>query len=197
MGNSYTIPSLAVPFPFPLLLGLTNNISDYGATLDYQAEIILKKEELTYEYIIWIIGHHHRADPKANTDFILPYNWNETDPWGDLTKNIWFKKLTTIKWHYRIGVLSVLAVLSKVPPENIILIPLYRPNVLESPELNFLQYPDVTSPIMWEYLGDYRKKYPDGAGHMNQLAHKMFAIKLKEEIEKRWKISLTLKSAPT
>ena len=191
IGNSYTIPSLSVPLPFPTLLGLKNNVEDYGATLDYQAEIILKEEEITYEYVIWIVGHHHRADPKADKNFILPYKWTDIDTWGDLTKDIWFKKMTTIKWHYRLGVLSVLAVLSKIPPENIILIPLYRPNVLESPELK-----DYSS-IMWDYLGDYRKKYPDGAGHMNQLAHKMFAVKLKEEIEERWKISLTLKSSPS
>jgi len=190
IGNSYTIPSLTVPLPFPLLLKLENKIEDFGATLDYQAEMILKEPGVNYEYIVWIIGHHHRADPKADKDFIIPYKWKDTDTWADLTKNLWFKKMTTIKWHYRLGVLSVLAVLSKISIENILLIPLYRPNVLESPELN--EYPN----IMWDYLGDYRKKYPDGSGHMNQLAHKIFAAKLKEEIENRWKISLTLKSSP-
>ena len=41
-------------------------------------------------------------------------------------------------------------------------------------------------------MRDYAKDYPDGRGHTNQIGHTVFAIKLREEIENRWKISLTM-----
>ena len=41
-------------------------------------------------------------------------------------------------------------------------------------------------------MRDLAKEYSDGRGHINQVGHTIFAMKLREELENRWKISLTV-----
>ena len=41
-------------------------------------------------------------------------------------------------------------------------------------------------------MRDLAKDHPDGRGHTDQMGHTLFAMKLKEEIQNRWKISLIL-----
>ena len=103
-----------------------------------------------------------------------------------MTRDIWFKKFTKMPWYWRTNALFVKAAIEKFDKDNLLLIPIYRPNILEH---DFLK--DNPS-IWWEYFGDFRKKYPDNRGHTNQVGHTIFAMKLKEEIENRWKISLTV-----
>ena len=185
IGNSYSLPSLAVDIPWPMQLGINNKIEDMGATLDYQADVIINYPE-NYDYLIWLVGHHLRADPRANKQFILPYDWAEGDVWGELTRKLWFKKFTRLSWYNRIALLSVSAVLNYVPAEKLLLVPIYYPNVLEHELLK--DHPS----IWWHYLYKYRESDPDGSGHPNQNGHNKIAKEFQKEIYNRWKISLTL-----
>ena len=57
--------------------------------------------------VIWLVGHHHRADPTGEHKYLLPYPYGAEDPWGDLTRKLWFKKITKLKWYWRTHVLYV------------------------------------------------------------------------------------------
>ena len=186
IGNSYSLPSLWADKPWPLQLGLSNRIEDRGATLDYQAEVIINEPQENYDYLIWLVGHHLRADPRANKEFILPYDWAEGDVWGELTRKLWFKKFTRLKWYKRIALLSVYSVLHHVPKDKLMLVPIYHPNVLENKLLK------DNSSIWWHYLYKYRESDPDGTGHPNQKGHDKIAKEFQKEIYNRWKISLLL-----
>ena len=87
------------------MLGLKNREEHMGITLDAQAEYILSNDLVNRFKVIWLIGHHHRADPKGNGDYILPYPWGEGDIWGDLTRDLWFKKMTRMEWYLRTNAL--------------------------------------------------------------------------------------------
>ena len=187
IGNSYSLPSLWVDNPWPIQLGLLNRIEDMGATLDYQAETIINKDKQDYEYVIWLVGHHLRADPRANKEFLLPYPWATGDVWGDLTRKLWFKKFTRLRWYKRIALLSVYSVLHHVPQDKLMLVPVYHPNILENKLLK-----DNPS-IWWNYLYKYRESDPDGTGHPNQNGHNKIALSFQKEIYDRWKSSLTLR----
>ena len=186
VGNSWSIPSDEAPIPAFTQLGLHNRYEEAGITLDAQANYIIENDLVNRFKVIWLIGHHHRADPRANGEYLLPYGWGLGDIWGKLTQDIWFKKITRIAWYNRTNALFVKAVLNECTPDNLLLIPIYRPNILEH---DFLKDNPC---IWWEYMRDYAKDYSDGRGHMNQIGHTIFAIKLREEIENRWKISLTV-----
>tara|TARA_B100000287_G_scaffold306616_1_gene289744 strand:- start:1209 stop:1823 length:615 start_codon:yes stop_codon:yes gene_type:complete len=186
IGNSYSLPSIWVDKPWPWQLGLSNRIEDRGATLDYQAEVIINEPQENYDYLIWLVGHHLRADPRANKEFILPYDWAEGDVWGELTRKLWFKKFTRLSWYKRIALLSVLSVLYHVPQEKLLLVPIYHWNILEHDMLK-----DNPS-IWWHFLFKYRESDPDGTGHPNQKGHDKIAKEFQKEIYDRWKISLTL-----
>jgi hypothetical protein len=186
VGNSWSIPSNEAPNPAFNLLNLTNRWEHPGITLDAQSEYIISNKLVKGFKVIWLIGHHHRADPKGNGDYLTPYDWGEGNIWGKMTRDIWFKKFTKMPWYWRTNALFIKAALEGFTPDNLLLIPIYRPNILEH---EFLQ---DNSCIWWEYMRDYTKDYPDGRGHMNQVGHTIFAIKLQEEIKSRWKISLTV-----
>jgi len=186
IGNSYSLPSLWADQPWPWQLGLSNRIEDRGATLDYQAEIIINEPQENYDYLIWLVGHHLRADPRANKEFILPYDWAEGDVWGELTRKLWFKKFTRLSWYKRIALLSVLSVLYHVPQEKLLLVPVYHWNILEHDMLK------ENSAIWWHFLFKYRESDPDGTGHPNQKGHDKIAKAFQKEIYDRWKISLPL-----
>ena len=186
VGNSWSIPSHEAPHTAFDLLNLTNRWEHPGITLDAQAEFIISNKLVKGFKLIWLIGHHHRADPKGDGSYLVPYDWGQSNIWGKMTRDIWFKKFTKMPWYWRTNALFVKAAIEKFDKDNLLLIPIYRPNILEH---DFLK--DNPS-IWWEYFGDFRKKYPDNRGHTNQVGHTIFAMKLKEEIENRWKISLTV-----
>lgn len=186
VGNSWSIPSDEAPNPAFNLLNLTNRWEHPGITLDAQAEYIISNKLVKGFKIIWLVGHHHRADPYGNGNYLIPYDWGQGNVWGKMTRDIWFKKFTKMPWYWRTNALFVKAVLNECTPDNLLLIPIYRPNILEH---DFLKDNPC---IWWEYMRDYAKDYPDGRGHTNQIGHTVFAIKLREEIENRWKISLTM-----
>jgi len=186
VGNSWSIPSREAPRPAFDQLGLKNRWEEPGITLDVQSEYIINKQLTKHFKVIWLIGQHHRADPKGNGDYLLPYYWGEGDVWGDLTRDIWFKKMTRMPWYERTNALFIKAVLGVSDPSNLLLIPIYRPNVLDYPLIE-------DSACIWRYyLRDLTKRYPDGRGHMNQAGHNVFAPLLASEVHNRWKISLTL-----
>ena len=187
IGNSYSLASLWAEKPWPWQLGLSNSIEDMGATLDYQADAIINEPKENYEYVIWLVGHHLRADPRANKEFLLPYPWATGDVWGDLTRKLWFKKFTRLRWYKRIALLSVYSVLHHVPQDKLMLVPVYHPNILENKLLK------DNPPIWWNYLYKYRESDPDGTGHPNQNGHNKIALSFQKEIYDRWKISLTLR----
>lgn len=186
VGNSWSIPSDEAPNPAFNLLNLTNRWEHPGITLDAQAEYIISNKLVKGFKIIWLVGHHHRADPYGNGNYLIPYDWGQGNVWGKMTRDIWFKKFTKMPWYWRTNALFVKAVLNECTPDNLLLIPIYRPNILEH---DFLKDNPC---IWWEYMRDYAKDYPDGRGHTNQIGHTVFAMKLREEIENRWKISLTM-----
>ena len=185
VGNSWSIPSHEAPKPAFDLLNLTNRWEHPGITLDAQSEYIISKRLVKAFKVIWLIGHHHRADPKGDGSYLVPYDWGEGNIWGKMTRDIWFKKFTKMPWYWRTNALFIKAAIEGCKPDNLLLIPIYRPNILEH---DFLKDNPC---IWWEYFGDYRKNYPDGRGHTNQIGHTIFAMKLKEEIQNRWKITLT------
>ena len=186
VGNSWSIPSDEAPNPAFNLLNLTNRWEHPGITLDAQAEYIISNKLVKGFKIIWLVGHHHREDPCGNGNYLIPYDWGQGNVWGKMTRDIWFKKFTKMPWYWRTNALFVKAVLNECTPDNLLLIPIYRPNILEH---DFLKDNPC---IWWEYMRDYAKDYPDGRGHTNQIGHTVFAMKLREEIENRWKISLTM-----
>ena len=186
VGNSWSIPSDEAPKPAFSLLNLDNRWEHPGVTLDVQSEYIIKNKLVKGFKVIWLIGHHHRADPKGNGDYLVPYDWGENNIWGKMTRDIWFKKFTKMPWYWRTNALFVKAAIEGFTSENLLLIPIYRPNILEHEILQ-------DNPcIWWEYMRDLAKEYSDGRGHINQVGHTIFAIKLREELENRWKISLTV-----
>jgi len=168
------------------LLNLNNRWEHPGITLDVQSEYIIKNKLVKAFKVIWLIGHHHRADPKGNGDYLIPYDWGEGNIWGKMTRDIWFKKFTRMPWYWRTNALFIKAALEGFTSDNLILIPIYRPNILEHEILQ------DNSCIWWEYMRDLAKNYSDGRGHINQVGHTIFAMKLREEIKNRWKITLTV-----
>jgi len=185
VGNSWSIPSLEAPRPAFDQLGLTNRWEEPGITLDVQAEYIINNNVVNNFRVIWLIGHHHRADPLADGRYLLPYHWKQEDYWGKLTRELWFKKLTSIKWHMRTNALFVKAVLGIADYNNLMIIPVYRPNVIDDPIIG--EHPCIFN----YYLRDLVRRYPDGRGHTNQAGQTVFAHVLASEIENRWKIMLT------
>ena len=186
IGNSWSIPSLEAPKPSFDLLNLKNRWEEPGITLDAQSEYIIKNNLVNHFKVIWLVGHHHRVDPYGDGHYLIPYDWGQENIWSKITRDLWFKKLTKMPWYWRINALFVQAVAAKATPENLMLIPIYRPNILEHDILK-------NNPcIWWEYMRDLAKEHPDGRGHTNQKGHLIFAMKLREEIENRWKISLTI-----
>lgn len=186
VGNSWSIPSLEAPVPVFDLLGLNNRWEKPGITLDAQAEYIITNQLVNKFKVIWLIGHHHRADPRGNGDYLLPYHWGQDDIWGKLVQDIWFKKITKKPWYWRTNALFLKAVLADASPENLMMIPIYRPNVVDNEMIE-------DNPCIWRcYLRDYVKKFPDGRGHMNQAGHHAFAPALASEIFQRWKITLQI-----
>jgi len=186
VGNSWSIPSAEASNPAFTLLNLNNRWEHPGITLDVQSEYIIKNKLVKAFKVIWLIGHHHRADPKGNGDYLVPYDWGEGNIWGKMTRDIWFKKFTKMPWYWRTNALFIKAALEGFTSDNLILVPIYRPNILEHEILQ------DNSCIWWEYMRDLAKNHPDGRGHINQVGHTIFAMKLREEIENRWKITLTV-----
>lgn len=183
IGNSWTIPSLEVRRPWTDQLGLFNRIEANGITLDAQAELVLNNRNYA-EKIIWLVTGHHRADPRGNGSFLLPYPWGEGDIWGDKDRALFFKYFTRRSWFDRTSALFVRAAIMDMNKDNLLLIPLYKPSVLDHPWVQ-------KHPSIWrEYLGTYRKKYPDGRGHTNQEGHNIFTQKVRKEIQHRWTITL-------
>ena len=190
VGNSWSIPSDEAPVPAFDQLGLKHRWELPGVTLDAQAEYIINNDLVNKFKVIWLIGHRHRADPRGNGDFLLPYHWGSGDIWGKLVQDLWFKKITRQAWYWRTSALFVRSVLLDANPSNLLLIPIYRPNVLDNEMI-------IENPCIWRYyLRDLVKEYPDGRGHMNQAGHYHFAPRLASEINKRWEISLTHSGLP-
>lgn len=188
VGNSWSMPCDEAPSTAFDILGLTNRWEVSGITLDAQAEYILNNQLVKKYKVIWLIGHHWRADPRGNGQFILPYPYEGTDPWGKLTRELWFKKFTRQKWYWRTNALFVKAVLSDFNFDNLLMIPIYHPCVVDHDWIK-------DSPCLWNYkLRDFTKETDTlgYAGHMTREGHQLFAPVLQEEIFKRWKISLTM-----
>jgi len=186
IGNSWSIPSQEAPKPAFDILGLKNRWQKPGITLDAQAEYIIKNQLLERFKVIWLVGHYHCADPRGNGDYLLPYHWGHGDIWGKLVQDLWFKKITRKAWYWRTNALYVKAVLADATPENLLMIPVYRPNIVDHELIE-------DNPCIWRcYLRDYTKKFPDGRGHMNQAGHKAFAPALASEVFSRWKITLQM-----
>ena len=188
VGNSWSAPCDEAPIPVFDILGLKKRWEIPGITLDAQAEYIIN-EELTSKFkVIWLIGHHHRADPEGNGKYLLPYPWGHLDKYGNLVRDIWFKKLTKMPWYNRISALSLKAVLNDCDESNLMMIPIYRPNTLEHKWFK-------DHPCVWDfYLRDFAKADDNlgYAGHMNQHGHKKLAPILASEVFNRWGITLTL-----
>lgn len=188
VGNSWSAPCDEAPVPVFDILGLKQRWEVPGITLDAQAEYIIDNDLTSRFKVIWLIGHHHRADPEGIGKYLLPYPWGHLDQYGPLIRDIWFKKLTKMPWYHRISALSIKAVLNDANPDNLLMIPIYRPNTLEHRWF-------VDNPCIWDfYLRDFAKKEGNlgYAGHMNQKGHTQFAPMLASEIYNRWKITLTL-----
>ena len=187
VGNSWSIPSDKAPIPAFDQLGLKNRYEEPGITLDAQANYIIENDLVNRFKVIWLIGHHHRADPKGNGEYLLPYGWsNKKDIWGQLVQDIWFKKITRMSWYERTNALFIKAVLGIANPSNLMLIPIYRPNMIEQPMIK-------DHPCIWEYyLRDLAKEYADGEGHINQYGHNHLALRLASEVFERWQITLQM-----
>ena len=192
VGNSWSAPCDEAPIPVFDILGLKKRWEIPGITLDAQAEYIID-EDLTSRFkVIWLIGHHHRADPEGSGKYLLPYHWGHLDQYGTLVRDIWFKKLTKMPWYNRISALSLKAVLNDCDESNLMMIPIYRPNTIEHKWFK-------DHPCVWDfYLRDFAKADDNlgHAGHMNQHGHKKFAPILASEVFNRWGITLTL-NGPT
>ena len=182
VGNSWSIPSLEASHPAFTQLGLNNRWEQIGITLDAQAEYIIDNDLTSKFKVIWLIGHHHRADPRGDGSYLLPYEWGEGDIWGTLVRDIWFRKITRMAWYNRTNALFLKAVLGIANPSNLLMIPIYRPNVVDHKWFD-------EHPCIWRhYLRDYVREFPDGRGHMNQAGHNKFKIRLAAEIFDRWQI---------
>ena len=120
VGNSWSIPSLEAPNPAFLQLGLNNRWEQVGITLDAQAEYIIDNDLTSKFKVIWLIGHHHRADPRGDGSYLLPYEWGDGDIWGKLVRDIWFRKITRMEWYNRISALFLKAVLKSVKMSEIL-----------------------------------------------------------------------------
>lgn len=176
---------MEAPRPAFDMLGLKNREEHMGISLDAQAEYILSNDLVNRFKVIWLIGHHHRADPMGNGNYMLPYHWGEGDVWGDLTRDLWFKKMTRMAWYERTNALFIKAVLGEANASNLMMIPIYRPNMIDHPLIE-------DSPCIWRYyMRDLTKRFPDGRGHMSQAGHQVFAPLLAAEVYDRWKITLT------
>ena len=89
-------------------------------------------------------------------------------------------------WYNRTNSLFVKAVLGEATVENLMLIPIYRPNIIEQPMIK-------DHPCIWEYyLRDLAKEYADGEGHINQYGHNHLALRLASEVFERWQITLQM-----
>ena len=98
---------------------------------------------------------------------------------------MWFKKITRQAWYWRTNALFIRSVLLDASRDNLLLIPIYRPNVLDNPMVS-------DHPSIWRYyLRDLVKDFPDGRGHMNQAGHNHFLPRLAAEVWNRWEITLT------
>lgn len=86
----------------------------------------------------------------------------------------------------RTSALFVKAVLGIASFDNLMVIPVYRPNVLDDPIIG--DHPCIFS----YYLRDLVRRHPDGRGHTNQAGQTVFAHVLASEIENRWKITLPI-----
>ena len=114
------------------------------------------------------------------------------DKYGDLVRDLWFKKLTKMPWYNRINALFIKAVLGDAYKSYHLLIPIYRPNTLEHSWF-------IDHPCIWDfYLRDFAKKEGNMGhqGHMNQNGHIKLAPILASEIYDRWKITLKM-AGPT
>ena len=191
VGNSWSIPNDEAPIPAYNLLGIKNRWEVPGITLDAQAEYIIDNDLVNKFKVIWLVGHHHRVDPKGDGSYLLPYPWGVMDKYGDLVRDLWFKKLTKMPWYNRINALFIKAVLGNADKDNLMLIPIYRPNTLE--HIWFTGHPCI-----WDfYLRDFAKRegFLGYQGHMNQAGHNYFAPILASEIHDRWKITLKMAGA--
>tara|TARA_Y100000114_G_scaffold5909_1_gene4777 strand:+ start:654 stop:1301 length:648 start_codon:yes stop_codon:yes gene_type:complete len=192
VGNSWSIPCDEAPIPAFNLLGIKNRWEVPGITLDAQAEYIIDHNLVNKFKVIWLVGHHHRVDPKGDGNYLLPYPWGVMDKYGDLVRDLWFKKLTKMPWYNRINALFIKAVLGDANKSNLLLIPIYRPNTLEHSWF-------IDHPCIWDfYLRDFAKKEGNMGhqGHMNQNGHIKLAPILASEIYDRWKITLKM-AGPT
>jgi len=187
VGNSWSIPCDEAPIPAFDILGLKNRWEIPGITLDAQAEYLINNKLVKNFKVIWLIGHHHRADPRGNGDYLLPYHWGNNDVWGKLIQDLWFKKFTKMPWYWRTNALFIKAVLEDANFSNLMMIPVYRPSILEHAWLKGHE-------CIWDfYMRDFAKKHNNlgYANHMDQNGHKSFAIYLASEVYDRWKITLT------
>lgn len=176
VGNSFCTPSLNVPNPWPYQLQL-NGIYCEGATLDYQAELIIDLEKDRYDKLIWVVGQDLRADPRGDGTFILPYSWGDKDKWDKRSKDIWFKFYTRRSWYKRISLLSIMSVLHHVKNKDLLIVPLFKSSIVNHPAIF------KNSSIWREYFGDYRNLYPDGTGHVGQEGHDKFSVKIRTKLE--------------
>ena len=191
VGNSWSIPNDEAPIPAYNLLGIKNRWEVPGITLDAQAEYIIDNDLVNKFKVIWLVGHHHRVDPKGDGSYLLPYPWGSLDKYGDLVRDLWYKKLTKMPWYNSINALFIKAVLGNADKDNLMLIPIYRPNTLE--HIWFTGHPCI-----WDfYLRDFAKRegFLGYQGHMNQAGHNYFAPILASEIHDRWKITLKMAGA--
>ena len=188
VGNSWSMSCDEAPYTAFDILGLKERWEVTGITLDAQAEYIINNQLVNNYRIIWLVGHHWRADPKGNGDYILPYPYEGKDPWDKLTRSLWFKKFTKKEWYWRTNALFVKAVLADFSFENLLMIPIYHPSIVDHDWIK-------DSSCIWNYkLRDFAKNTNTlgYAGHMTYLGHEQLAPVLRNEIFKRWNISLPL-----
>ena len=89
-----------------------------------------------------------------------------------------------MEWYNRTSALFLKAVLGESNSSNLLMIPIYRRNVVD--HIWFDEHPCI-----WRhYLRDYVREFPDGRGHMNQSGHDKFKIRLAAEIFSRWQIKI-------
>jgi len=185
IGTSWIEPTLDVRYPWPYLLGLTRMWGHSGITIDAQCEHILDTYE-PGELIIWNLTHWNQSDPKGNGTYLLPYDWGPQDSWGELTRTLWFKKLTTSTWLKKTSAMWVLSVIEKIGNENLIIYPIYRPSLYDHVWLHNYS-------CMRDYhIGDERKAHGDGRGHCNQHGHSRIALRTAADIQETWGIHLDL-----
>jgi len=175
VGNSFCASSLSVSLPWPELLSLNNFVTE-GSSLDYQANLILNLEKDSFDKIIWVLGHELVADPRGDGSFMMKYAWGVKDIWGKKSKTLWYDFFTTSKWHHRIALLSVISVLNSIDKDKILVMPLFR-NSITNNKIIF-HHPSIYR----SNFGEYRNKYPDGSGHVNQEGHNAFSLVMYQKL---------------